>query len=192
MELQIPHSFCNTNLNHTGAYLYAKGKIMIHLSLDYRNDSKCSMPGEYLRYHRIMQGLSTKELAEKVGIVPATLAIYEKDNNRPIKYDTAVALAEELGIDRKRLLDEYTSFIDYPCQELLQKVREDLELTQSQIAKEIGVAQNAYSSWECGTRTPRRKEYEKIVWHSKIERWIFAGVQVPYHYVLQYITVLMA
>jgi transcriptional regulator with XRE-family HTH domain len=153
----------NTNLNHTGVYLYAKGKIMIHLSLDYKSDSDCSTPSEYLRYHRIMRGLSTKELAEKVGIVPATLAIYEKDNNRPIKYDTAVALAEELEIDRKRLLDEYTSFVDYPCQKLLKKVREDLSMTQEQIAEEIGVAQNAYSSWERGTRTPRRKEYSKIV-----------------------------
>jgi transcriptional regulator with XRE-family HTH domain len=110
-----------------------------------------------------MQRLSTRALAEKVGIVPTTLAIYEKDNNRHIKYDTAVALAEELGIDRKRLLDEYTSFVDYPCQELLRKVREDLSLTQEQIAEEIDVAQNAYSSWECGARTPRRKEYGKIV-----------------------------
>jgi hypothetical protein len=81
------NSITKTNLNHTGVYLYAKGKIMIHLSLDYKSDSDCSTPSEYLRYHRTMRGLSTstKELAEKVGIVPATLAIYEKDNNPPDK-----------------------------------------------------------------------------------------------------------
>jgi transcriptional regulator with XRE-family HTH domain len=135
---------------------------MIHLSLDYRDDKACSTPSEYLRYHRTMRGLSTRELADKVGVVPATLAIYEKDNNHPIKYDTAVALAEELGIDRKRLFDEYTAFIDCPYQELLRQVRQDLSLTQEQIAEEIGVAQNAYSAWERGSRTPRRKEYEKI------------------------------
>jgi transcriptional regulator with XRE-family HTH domain len=135
---------------------------MIHLSLDYRTDKACSTPGEYLRYHRTFQGLSTKELSEKAGVVPATIVLYENDKH-PIKYDTAVALAEELGVDRKRLLDEYTSFVDYPCREILRKAREDLSLTQEQIAEEIGVAQNSYSGWERGARTPRRKEYGNIV-----------------------------
>ena len=50
MELQISYSITNTNLNHTGVYIYAKGKIMIHLSLDYKDDTACSGQGEYLRY----------------------------------------------------------------------------------------------------------------------------------------------
>lgn len=136
---------------------------MIHLSLDYINSMECSKPSDYLRYHRTFQGLSTKELADKVGIVPATLNLYEKDKH-PIKYHTAVALAEALDIDRRELFDAYASFVDYPCHECLREVRKDLSLTQEQIAKEIGVAQNTYSSWEKGTRTPRRQEYERIVW----------------------------
>ena len=135
---------------------------MIHLSLDYKDDTECLRQGEYLRYHRTFQGFSTKELAEKVGIVPATITLYE-NGKHPIKYGTAVTLAEVLGIDRRRLLDEYTSFVDYPCRAVLQKIRNDLSLTQEQIADEIGVAQNTYSSWEKGTRTPRRQEYERII-----------------------------
>ncbi|MDR1208943.1 MAG: helix-turn-helix domain-containing protein [Clostridiales bacterium] len=65
-------------------------------------------------------------------------------------------MSGELGIDRARLCDDYTSFVDYPCQELLRKVREDLSLSQAQIAQEIGVSQNSYSGWERGARTPRR------------------------------------
>ena len=97
---------------------------MIHLSLDYKDDTACSTPGAYLRYHRIFQGLSTRELAEKVGIVPATITLYE-NGKHPIKYCTAVALAELLGIDRQRLFDEYTSFVDYPCRELSQNIRKN-------------------------------------------------------------------
>jgi len=134
---------------------------MIHLSLDYKTDNECSKPSEYLRYYRTFQGLSTRELAEKIGIVPATLVLYENDKH-PIKYNTAVALAKELNIERKKLLDEYTSFLDYPCKELFQKIRKDLSMTQEQIACEIGVSQNAYSAWECGSRMPRRQEYKKI------------------------------
>ena len=85
---------------------------MIHLTFDYKTDEKCTTPGQYLKYHRTFQGLSTRELAEKVGIVPATLVLYENDRH-PIKYSTAVALANVLGIDRNRLLDEYTAFVDY-------------------------------------------------------------------------------
>lgn len=135
---------------------------MIHLTLDYQSDLDCRTPGEYLRYHRTFQGKTTREVAESVGIVPATLVQYENDK-RPIKYNTAVSLAQELNIDLNRLLDFYTSFVDYPCGELLKEVRRVLSLSQAEIAKDIGVSQTTYSGWERGNRVPRRQEYQKIV-----------------------------
>lgn len=158
----IAYRITDSNLNHTGIYLYSKGKIMIHLTFDYKTDEKCTTPGQYLKYHRTFQGLSTRELAEKVGIVPATLVLYENDRH-PIKYSTAVALANVLGIDRNRLLDEYTAFVDYPYSSLLKMVRQELSLTQMQMAEVIGIGQTSYSGWEREIRVPRRKEYEKIL-----------------------------
>lgn len=158
----VAYCVTDSNLNHTGIYLYSKGKIMIHLTFDYKTDEKCTTPGQYLKYHRTFQGLSTRELAEKVGIVPATLVLYENDRH-PIKYSTAVALANVLGIDRNRLLDEYTAFVDYPYFSLLKKVRQDLSLTQIQMAELIGIGQTSYSGWEREIRVPRRKEYDKIL-----------------------------
>lgn len=58
---------------------------MIHLTFDYKSDKDCVTSGQYLRHHRKLKGMSTKELAEKVGIVPATLVLYENDK-RPIQY----------------------------------------------------------------------------------------------------------
>ncbi len=155
-------SFTDSNLNHTGIYLYSKGKIMIHLTFDYQSDEGCTTPGQYLRYHRTFQGLTTRELAEKVGVVPATLVLYENDRH-PIKHSTAVALANVLGIDRSRLLDEYTVFVDYPYSSLLKKVRRELSFTQMQMAEVIGIGQTTYSGWEREVRVPRRKEHEKIL-----------------------------
>ncbi len=63
---------------------------MIHLTLDYRNDHDCHTPGEYLRYHRTFQGKSTREVAESVSIVPATLALYENDKHS-VKYNIPIA-----------------------------------------------------------------------------------------------------
>lgn len=156
------YSITDSNLNHTGIYLYSKGKIMIHLTFDYKTDEKCTTPGQYLKYHRTFQGFTTRELAEKVGIVPATLVLYENDRH-PIKHSTAVALANALGIDRNRLLDKYTAFVDYPYSSLLKKVRQELSLTQMQMAEVIGIGQTSYSGWEREIRVPRRKEYEKIL-----------------------------
>lgn len=158
----LRYPLTDSNLNHTGIYLYSKGKIMIHLTFDYKTDEKCTTPGQYLKYHRTFQGLSTRELAEKVGIVPATLVLYENDRH-PIKHSTAVALANALGIDRNRLLDKYTAFVDYPYSSLLKKVRQDLSLTQIQMAELIGIGQTSYSGWEREIRVPRRKEYDKIL-----------------------------
>ena len=101
-------------------------------------------PGQYLKYHRTFQGISTRELAEKVGIVPATLVLYENDRH-PIKYNTAVALANVLKIDLRKLLDDYTIFVDYPYSSLLERIRQELSLTQMQMAEVIGVSQTAYS-----------------------------------------------
>lgn len=161
---EVGHIYCLTdsNLNHTGIYLYSKGKIMIHLTFDYQSDEGCTTPGQYLRYHRTFQGLTTRELAEKVGVVPATLVLYENDRH-PIKHSTAVALANVLGIDRSRLLDEYTVFVDYPYSSLLKKVRRELSFTQMQMAEVIGIGQTTYSGWEREVRVPRRKEHEKIL-----------------------------
>ena len=94
--------------------------------------------------------------------MPATLVLYENDRH-PIKHSTAVALANALGIDRNRLLDKYTAFVDYPYSSLLKKVRQDLSLTQMQMAEVIGIGQTSYSGWEREIRVPRRKEYEKIL-----------------------------
>ena len=135
---------------------------MIHLTLDYKSDQDCRTPDKYLRYHRTLQSKSPREVAENVGIVPATLVLYENDKH-PIKYNTAVSLAEELNIDLNRLLDSYTSFVDYPCGEFLKRVRKDLSLSQAEIAKDIGVSQTFYSGWERGVKNPRRQEYQKIV-----------------------------
>lgn len=162
MDVQISYRLTDSNLNHTGIYLYSKGKIMIHLTFDYKTDEKCTTPGQYLKYHRTFQGFTTRELAEKVGIVPATLVLYENDRH-PIKHSTAVALANALGIDRNRLLDKYTAFVDYPYSTLLKKVRQELSLTQMQMAEVIGIGQTSYSGWEREIRVPRRKEYEKIL-----------------------------
>lgn len=79
-------------------------------------------------------------MAESAGIVPATLVLYENDKH-PIKYKTAVVLADELNIDLQRLLDSYTTFVDYPCGDFLKEIRKSLKLSQAVIAQDIGICE---------------------------------------------------
>lgn len=134
---------------------------MLHLRYDFQNSDNCDTVGKVLRYYRLHKRYSTRELAEKVGVVTATIALYENDKN-PIKHKTAVLLAEALEIDRKLLLDDYGKFIDYPYNVRLRELRESLSLSQSQIAEKIGVSQTAYSAWERAEKPPRKQEYQKI------------------------------
>lgn len=83
--------------------------------------------------------------------------------NTPIKYQTAVTLAGELGIDYRLLLNEYTAFLAYPFEKFLKETRVTLKLTQTEMAQEIGVIFSTYAKWERRTRIPRRKEYRKII-----------------------------
>lgn len=103
--------FTDDNLNHTMIYLYSNGKMMIRLSFDYTTDEKCTTSGQYLKYHWIFQGITTRKLVEKVGIVLVTLVLYENDWHF-IKHGTALALANALGIDRDRHLDKHTDLVN--------------------------------------------------------------------------------
>src|SRR5262245_4350617 len=45
---------------------------------------------------------------------------------------------------------------------LLRKLREDRELTQKQVAKELGISQSALSAWESGQTLPPRPQITRI------------------------------
>lgn len=91
-------SVCNYIFNHTSLYQPHYGKLILHLTLAFETKPKSNQPGEYLRYYRLRNNLTTRQLAEQVGIVPATLLKYEQGIT-PIPYDTAARLSEWLKID---------------------------------------------------------------------------------------------
>ncbi len=135
---------------------------MLHLRYDFESNEFCDTIGQRLRYYRQLKGYTTRQLAEKVNVVPATISLYENDKH-PVKYKSAVAIAEVLEIDKSLLLDDYTAFIDYPFNILLQELRKALKLNQEGLAEAIGVGQTTISAWEKAVRTPRKQDYKKIL-----------------------------
>ena len=126
MELQISYSIYNDIFNHTLLCQYRHGKLLLHLTLPFEEKPKSTQSGEYLRYYRLRNNLTTRQLAEQVGIVPATLLKYEQGLT-PIPYNTAVRLSERLRIDTELLCDSFTEFIASPYTEALKAIREELK-----------------------------------------------------------------
>lgn len=114
-----------------------------------------------LRYYRKRRGFTIRQLAEWVGIVPATLLKYEGDQF-PIPYTTASALADILQIDRKLLLDDFARFLDYPYSVRLREVRKAYGLNQAEFAKKADISYSIYAKWESAARQPSRKMYAQL------------------------------
>lgn len=152
----------DTILNHTDLYEYKHGKILIHLNFCFEGFPTEETPGAMLKYYRQRKGLTTRQLAESVEVVPATVLMYER-GQFPIPYQTAVAMAKVLEIDRNLLFDEFAQFLDYPYSDRLREVRKAHRLNQAAFAEKTGISLSIYSKWEGGSRQPSRKMYQQLV-----------------------------
>ena len=119
------------------------------------------MPSDNLRYYRRRNNLTTRQLAEQIGVVPATIVMYE-NGKHPIPYDVAIKLADVLKIEVSLLYDEFSRFLAAPYTEALKSVRTALGLSQKAFAEQIEIAPGYYYKLEGGNRRPSRKIYQKI------------------------------
>lgn len=119
-------------------------------------------PAVMLRYYRQRKGLTTRQLAESVGIEPATVLMYEREQF-PIPYQTALAFADILEINRNLLFDEFAQFMNYPYSDRLREVRKTYGLNQADFAEKAGISLSIYSKWESGSRQPSRKMYQQLI-----------------------------
>lgn len=152
----------DTILNHTELYEYKHGKMLMHFTFCFEGVPTEQTPAEMLKYYQQRKGLTTRQLAESVGVVPATVLMYER-GQFPIPYQTAVAIAEVLEIDRNLLFDEFAQFMDYPYNDKLREVRKTYGLNQATFAEKAGISLSIYSKWEGGSRQPSRKMYQQLV-----------------------------
>lgn len=89
---------CNGIYNHTSLCEFYQGRLLLHLTIPFEEKPKTSMPSDNLRYYRQRNNLTTRQLAEQIGVVPATIVMYE-NGKHPIPYDVAIKLADVLKIE---------------------------------------------------------------------------------------------
>lgn len=156
MEMSIPCCVCNGIFNHTSLCEFYQSKLLLHLTIPFEEKPKTNLPGDNLRYYRQRKQMTTRHIAEKLDIVPATVTMYE-NGKQPIPYDVAVKLADILEIEASLLHDDFSRFLAVPYTEALKSVRTALGLSQKAFAEQID-----YYKLEGGNRRPSRKIYQKI------------------------------
>lgn len=152
---------CNGIFNHTSPCEFHQGKLLLHLTIPFEEKPKTNLPSDNLKYYRQRKQMTTRQLAEKLDIVPATVVMYE-NGKHPIPYDVAIKLADVLEIEASLLYDDFSRFLAVPYTEVLKSVRTALELSQKAFAEQVGIVPSYYYKIEEGNRRPSRKIYQKI------------------------------
>ena len=140
---------------------FHQGKLLLHLTIPFEEKPKTNLPSDNLKYYRQRKQMTTRQLAEKLDIVPATVLMYESGKH-PIPYDVAIKLADVLKIEVSLLYDEFSRFLAAPYTEVLTSVRTALGLSQKAFAEQMGLVPSYYYKLEEGCRRPSRKVYQKI------------------------------
>mgnify|MGYP004636591437 FL=1 len=110
------------------------------MTLPFEEKPKSNLPGDNLKYYRQRKSLTTRQLAEKMDVVPATILMYEQ-NKHPIPYDVANDLASMLEVNAEVLYDDFAVFLAPPYSEALKDIRMAVEMSQKAFAEHIGVIQ---------------------------------------------------
>ena len=158
MGMQVSYCICNGIFNHTLLCEFHQGKLLLHLTIPFEEKPKTNLPSDNLKYYRQRKQMTTRQLAEKLDIVPSTVVMYE-NGKHPIPYDVAIKLADVLEIEASLLYDDFSRFLAVPYTEALKSVRTALRLSQKAFAERIGID---YYKIEEGDRRPSRKVYQKI------------------------------
>ena len=159
--MNIVDRLCNGIFNHTSPCEFHQGKLLLHLTIPFEEKPKTNLPSDNLRYYRQRKQMTTRQLAEKLNIVPATIVMYE-NGKHPIPYDVSIKLADVLEIEASLLYDDFSRFLAVPYTEALKSVRTALGLSQKAFAEQIGIVPSYYYKIEEGNRRPSRKVYQKI------------------------------
>lgn len=158
----VPNWLCNGIFNHTSLCQFYQGRLLLQVTIPFEEKPTSNLPGDNLRYYRQRKSLTTRQLAEQIDVVPATILMYEQ-NKHPIPFDVANSLADALDVNADLLYDDFAVFLVTPYSEALKDIRMSIGMSQRAFAEHIGVIPSYYYKLESGHRRPSRKVYQRMV-----------------------------
>ncbi|MHC1747415.1 MAG: helix-turn-helix domain-containing protein [Cellulosilyticaceae bacterium] len=108
--------------------------------------------GSKIKYHRLCQHLTQKDLATKCGVHVDTIKRYESHNKEVTPSDLVIynKIAAALQIDINALMNDYFKFISNNAGQYIKNFRLSLALTQKEFGKLINVNRKTILRWENG------------------------------------------
>ena len=141
---------------------FYQGRLLLHVTIPFEEKPTSNLPGDNLKYYHQRKALTTRQLAEQIDMVPATILMYEQ-NKHPIPFDIANALANVLDVKADLLYDDFAVFLSVPYNKALKNIRMSIGMSQREFAEHIGVIPSYYYKLESGHRRPSRKVYQRMV-----------------------------
>lgn len=115
-----------------------------------------------LRYYRYKHCLLQKEVAKKIGINESTYISYEANIRDYYPIDIIEKIAKLYNVNVTDLLDEYNLFLYNGQGTKLKILRQQLGITQKQLAQRLNVHIKTISKWEKDMTRISKSFYRKI------------------------------
>ena len=117
--------------------------------------------GGKVRYFRKCQNMLQETLAIKADIDVCTIKRLENNQVVPT-LETCKKISVALNIPTDFIYDDYLKFIDSDYSLFLKNLRKQLNLTQPQLAKELGLTKKTISFWERKVAFPSPQNYKLL------------------------------
>ncbi len=115
-----------------------------------------------LRWYRYHKGLLQREVANRINISCNTYSGYEEQGRDYYPVEHMEKLAEVYSVQITELLDDYTLFL-YRGQDMqLKTLRTQRDITQSSLAKQLGVPLGTLKRWEQNRVRMSKSSWEKL------------------------------
>ena len=108
--------------------------------------------------------LTQKELASLLDVAPGTVANWEGGRGEPREKNRhAIAQLQRMPTEEvRRMLGNNSGNQEYPSGEQIKAIRREANMSQKDLAQELGVSGGTISNWERGSTHPQRRNADKI------------------------------
>lgn len=115
-----------------------------------------------LKWYRFQNGLQQSDMAKIMEVDRKTYSRYEENVLEAYPLDKLEKASKYFGIDIADLLDEYNLFLYRGQGAQIKGLRKSLGLTQSELAKRLGVSIQKVKNWEREKVRVSRGTFEKL------------------------------
>ncbi len=118
--------------------------------------------GDKVKYYRLLNNMSQKELASKTNKSKTTIVQIE-NNIIPLTLKSCEKIADALNIDERLLYDDYLEFINYDYPNKLKNLRLKMGLNIKDFAEKLHITPVVYRRWENDINILSRVSFSKLI-----------------------------